>query len=212
MADVRTARRAIFVLDAGRAVRHAWVSDDWISPVPRKDIEAAVAAADERGAELVRSDPPEIDSPLSVRVGGIDSVLQWADAVLTVSGTVTLHVTRHRKPMAIVYRVSPWAWYTIGWWLISTRTFTLPNLIANEGVRPENPDHIVREFVPWLDGDTEPIAEELVSLIEDERKRTTQIEALRSVREQFRHHNAGREGAEAIRSVLGTRTASLSTS
>ena len=44
MADARTARRAIFVLDADRAVRHAWVSDDWISPVPREDIETAVAA------------------------------------------------------------------------------------------------------------------------------------------------------------------------
>ena len=44
MADVRTARRAILVLDSDREIRHAWVSDDWISPVPREDIETAVAA------------------------------------------------------------------------------------------------------------------------------------------------------------------------
>lgn len=44
MAGVRTAKRAVFVLDGDREVRHAWVGDDWISPVPRDDIEAAVAA------------------------------------------------------------------------------------------------------------------------------------------------------------------------
>lgn len=43
MAGVRTARRAILVLDDERVVRHAWIGDDWISPVPSADIEAAVA-------------------------------------------------------------------------------------------------------------------------------------------------------------------------
>ena len=42
MAGARTARRAVFVLDDDRAVRHAWVGDDWITPVPREEIEAAV--------------------------------------------------------------------------------------------------------------------------------------------------------------------------
>ncbi|MFB6118508.1 redoxin domain-containing protein [Halosegnis sp.] len=43
MAGVRTAQRAVFVLDDDRTIRYSWVGDDWISPVPRDEIEAAVA-------------------------------------------------------------------------------------------------------------------------------------------------------------------------
>jgi peroxiredoxin len=43
MAGVGTARRAVFVLDGDRDVRYAWLGDDWISPVPRDEVEAAVA-------------------------------------------------------------------------------------------------------------------------------------------------------------------------
>ena len=43
MAGTRTPRRAAFVLDADGVVRHAWDTDEWIHPVPREEIEAAVA-------------------------------------------------------------------------------------------------------------------------------------------------------------------------
>jgi peroxiredoxin len=42
MAGIHTARRAIFVLDDDGVVRHAWDTDEWIHPVPREEIEAAV--------------------------------------------------------------------------------------------------------------------------------------------------------------------------
>lgn len=44
MTGIRTASRAIFVLDADGVVTHGWTTDDWISPVAREEIEAAVAA------------------------------------------------------------------------------------------------------------------------------------------------------------------------
>jgi len=47
MAGLQTARRAIFVLDADGVVRHAWDTDEWIHPVPREDIEAAVDGLDQ---------------------------------------------------------------------------------------------------------------------------------------------------------------------
>jgi peroxiredoxin len=43
MGETRTARRAVFVLDDDRRVVHRWLGEDWISPVPRAEIEAAVA-------------------------------------------------------------------------------------------------------------------------------------------------------------------------
>ncbi len=44
MAGTRTARRAVFVLDADGTITYAWVTDEWINPVPRAEIEDAVAA------------------------------------------------------------------------------------------------------------------------------------------------------------------------
>lgn len=46
MANVRTAQRAVFVVDGDRAVQYRWVADDWISPVPREEIERAVEKVD----------------------------------------------------------------------------------------------------------------------------------------------------------------------
>ena len=43
MGETRTARRAGFVLDDEQRVVHRWLGEDWISPVPRTEIEAAVA-------------------------------------------------------------------------------------------------------------------------------------------------------------------------
>jgi peroxiredoxin len=47
MAGLQSARRAIFVLDGDGVVRHAWDTDEWIHPVPREDIEAAVDGLDQ---------------------------------------------------------------------------------------------------------------------------------------------------------------------
>lgn len=42
MAGVKSARRAIFVLDEDRTVTARWLADDWISPPPIEDFEVAV--------------------------------------------------------------------------------------------------------------------------------------------------------------------------
>lgn len=42
MANVSTARRAVFVLDGGREVAYRWVAENWTEPVPREEVEDAV--------------------------------------------------------------------------------------------------------------------------------------------------------------------------
>ncbi|ELY43081.1 redoxin domain-containing protein [Natronorubrum tibetense] len=44
MANVSTPWRSAFVLNADREVQYAFVADDWISPLPREEIEDAVDA------------------------------------------------------------------------------------------------------------------------------------------------------------------------
>jgi peroxiredoxin len=43
MADTSTTMRAAFVVDADGEISYRWVADDWISPVPREEVEEAVA-------------------------------------------------------------------------------------------------------------------------------------------------------------------------
>lgn len=43
MANVTTPGRATFVLDDEMRVTYRWIADDWISPAPRDEVEAAVA-------------------------------------------------------------------------------------------------------------------------------------------------------------------------
>jgi peroxiredoxin len=43
MADTSTPRRAVFVIDETGTVTYRWIGDDWISPVPREEVETAVA-------------------------------------------------------------------------------------------------------------------------------------------------------------------------
>ncbi len=43
MAGVRTARRAVVVIDRDGVVRHVWETDEWISPVPHGEIETVVS-------------------------------------------------------------------------------------------------------------------------------------------------------------------------
>jgi len=44
MANVSTARRAVFVVDGDRRVVHDWVAENWTEPVQREDVGEAVEA------------------------------------------------------------------------------------------------------------------------------------------------------------------------
>lgn len=161
------------------------------------DAQAVVGAVDAEAEKTLRAMTPHTPESIYFAHGRTHAVLHWADAVLSVSGTVTLHVARHGKPMAIIYKASPVAWHMFGRFLIDTRTFTLPNLIALGRAMPTDEQHIVKEFIPFW-GDVQPLADEMSSLISDQKKRGTQIAELKKVIGKFTDHHAGREAAQQI--------------
>lgn len=81
---------------------------------------------------------------LVIESGQTAQVLRWCDMAMVTSGTATLHTACHHKPMVVVYRMNPIAWYLVGIWLIRTRRFALPNLID-----PDQPP-LVPELVPFF--------------------------------------------------------------
>ena len=103
---------------------------------------------------------PYLDSSgLSVKVvadKGYD-VMQVCDAIITVSGTVTLEIALMAVPMVIIYRVSPLT-YAIGIRLIKVDHFGICNIVAGE--------RVVREL---LQHEAEPvhIADEISHILTD---------------------------------------------
>ena len=88
----------------------------------------------------------------------IYEVAKACDAVLSVSGTVTLQLALMQTPMTIVYKVAPVS-YAIGRRLIKIKFAGLPNIIAER--------EIIREFIQD-DADPKTMCQELIRLLDDQ--------------------------------------------
>lgn len=89
------------------------------------------------------------------------TLLAAADLVLVASGTATLEVAYHRKPMIVLYDVGAfWGrlhrW--LGWLAVKPPPLSQVNILANA--------FIVPEFMPWIP-DTRPIAAVAAQLLRD---------------------------------------------
>ncbi len=96
--------------------------------------------------------------PIFIVEENIYEVATSCDAVLTVSGTVTLQLALVGTPMAILYKVAPLS-YAIGRRLIKIDYAGLTNIVAGQG--------IVREFIQD-DADPVSMCREMIRLLEDQ--------------------------------------------
>lgn len=135
-----------------------------------------------------------ISDKLHFVVGETDAVVHWCDLALVVSGTVTLQIARHGRPMIAVYRSSRWLYELIGRWIVSTRYFTLPNLIAGREVLPE--------FVPHFGGPA-PIVTAASRLLDDPDAMEQQKRELADVVSRFDGRCASSAASDAIEDQLG---------
>ncbi len=112
--------------------------------------------------------------------GRTDDAILWADAVLAVSGTVTLQVAARNTPFVPVFQATRRKWFMLRM-VIQTRTFTLPNLIhehLTEGQRA------TPEFVPHF-GDPAPLAAALKPLLTQDAAGQAQRAAFERIRHAF---------------------------
>ena len=156
-------------------------------------VAATTAAVADRIREVARVQGGWPES-LTIGVAQTDAVVRWCDLALVVSGTVTLQIARHQRPMIIVYKSSPLLYMLLARWVLSTEFLTLPNLIAAR--------EIVPELVPHFGGH-EPIVEQAVRLIENPEIASRQRGELGRIVEKFQGRHAGRDAARAILKRLG---------
>ena len=158
-----------------------------------------VAAVDDAAMQRLRTiEPRAWPASLHVKVGAVDDVLRWCDTALVVSGTATLHTAVFEKPMVVLYNVSRLTWNLLGRLLVSTRTFSLPNLIAQS----QGNGRIVPEFVPHF-GAVAPVADAVGALLSDAELRTEQVRDLRVVGDAFRGLRFAEQAAQVIVRTTG---------
>ncbi len=147
-----------------------------------------IALANESLRDEVHRAVPDLPGSVAVTVGALDAALQWCQLALAVSGTVSLDVTRHAKPMVGMYRVSrPVAW--LAPLLLRTRYRLLPNVVAGREVVPE--------FVPYAGG-TSRIVDAADAFLADGRLASRASAELRRVLESFGDMDPGTEAASRI--------------
>jgi lipid-A-disaccharide synthase len=94
--------------------------------------------------------------PVTLVQDNIYDTANACDAVVTVSGTVTLQIALVGTPMVILYKMAPLT-YAIGRRLVKVPSIGLANIVAGERVVREyiqdeaNPSNIAREVVSLLD-------------------------------------------------------------
>lgn len=151
-----------------------------------------ICAANEGIARLVRQKVPSMPTGLHLITGELDAAIGWCDLALTVSGTVSLDLTRHFKPMVGVYKVGLIS--RLGAMvLLRTPHRLLPNIIAERRVVPE--------FVPhW--GGSRAITEAAAHLMQDSRRLAQAAEDLKRVAAKFRGHSPDTEAARLLLALL----------
>jgi len=137
-------------------------------------------------------DALRIAVPAPVLVSGrTDAVLAATDIAITASGTATVQCALHRRPMVVIYRVSPLT-YALGKPLAKVSMYAMPNLIAE------------RRLVPELIQDActpERVAEEAVALLTDPGRAAAMCAGLDEVRAKLGGPGASARAAAAVLAV-----------
>lgn len=109
------------------------------------------------GRHAFESRLSEAGFPVEVVEDSIYDVANACDAVLCVSGTVTLQIALAGTPMAILYKMAPLT-YEIGRRLVKVPFIGLVNIVAGEGV--------IKEFIQH-EASAENLATELLHMLRD---------------------------------------------
>jgi len=108
--------------------------------------------------ELLRTKLAARDLPVVLVEKAIYDVINACDAIITVSGTVTLQIALVGTPMAVIYKMAPLT-YRIGKRLVKVPHIGLVNIVAET--------RLAREFIQE-EANSENIAGEILRILEDE--------------------------------------------
>lgn len=159
----------------------------------------ALSVAGEPVAAIVREAVARGPSGLRITCveGAPGAVIGAADLVLVASGTTTLEVAHHRKPMIVMYNASRVFYHLLGRWLLTTPHLSLPNILAGR--------RIVPEFMPFYRS-TKPIFESSIGILEDAGERSRMSGALGKLADRLSGSGASARVAGMLVGMEGAAT------
>lgn len=157
------------------------------------------------GLQFLLSRAPELSSelffraeemadtlPLTVVTGEPHTAILACDAVVSVSGTVTLEMALLNRPMVVIYRTSPLSYWILEK-LVRIPYVSLVNIVAGERVVPE----LLQD-----DLSAERIASHLGGVLEDGEVRRRMLSGLHAVRERLGSGNAASNLADWVEELF----------
>lgn len=121
-------------------------------------------------------------------------LIQAADLVLVASGTATLEVAFHGRPMIVMYNSSRILYHLAGRWMIHTPHLSLPNILAGREVVPE--------FVPYHTSSL-PIAKRALELLQSDEQRRRMTDELTELVAPLRNSHASARVAAMLLDMVG---------
>jgi lipid-A-disaccharide synthase len=135
----------------------------------------------------------DADLPITVVDGQAREAMGAADAILMASGTATLEAMLIKRPMVVAYRMA-WLNHLILRAWSNVKHFSLPNLLAGEGLVPEciqkdaSPAHMGQFLLDYIEKPevVQPLVERFTAIHHELRQNTDQraAEAILEVVEQ----------------------------
>jgi len=122
----------------------------------------------------------------------IHDLIRACDAIISVSGTVTLEIALVGTPMVVIYRLAPIT-YQLAKLLVRVKNIALCNIVAGETV--------VRELIQEQ-ANPRAIAEEIASILEDRSYGDSIRQRLATVRDRLECGGASRNTARLVLNML----------
>lgn len=134
-----------------------------------------------------------IDLPIMIFTNKSHEVMAASDLVLVASGTATLEVMLHKKPMVVAYKTNFLTYWLVKM-LIKVPYISLPNLLADKKIVPE----LIQK-----EATVKNLTEKLMDLFNNYNSKKEQLDVFDNLCPMLRQ-NASKVAANAIKDLLDT--------
>jgi len=173
------------------------------------EVAAEVRKRHRRARFLVSVANPRVGSLVRglVAASGLEAVtlhgenaelINACDLLLVASGTATLEVAFHHKPMIVMYNHSRLGYQLLGRWLIATKYLCLLNILAGR--------EIVPEYMPYYRS-VRPIAERAIELLATRQRLERMSRELKELMDPMVRPGASENTARMLLELIGSRPA-----
>jgi len=154
-----------------------------------------ISCSNDQHFDLIREITKEFNAPYKVVVGNVHEVIKASSLCIAGAGTITLQIACYLKPMIIVYKISPFA-YFIARPFLTTPYIGLVNKLASKMIVPER--LMCRGNPAWL-------VNQAIQLLNNTQTRQACIRELSLLMDKIAKPGASEHAADEILNLLGSK-------